>query len=532
MGRFVNPGNSLFQEALNSRIYVDKTGLLEYTNRVMDTTGKFICSSRPRRFGKTMTADMLTAYYSKNCDSDSLFADLEIGNSESFRTHLNQYDVIHFDVQWCMMDAGLPEQTVSYINRNLIAELKEMYPEVPLDNEKNAYGAMSCIHEAVGAKFIVIIDEWDVLIREQAKNQKVQDEYINFLRGMFKGSEPSKFLHLAYLTGILPIKKIQTQSALNNFDEFTMLNSRVFAKYVGFVEGEVKQLCAKYGRNFEEVKRWYDGYLLEEYQVYNPKAVVEVLLWNRFQSYWSETGTYETIVPLINMDFDGLKNVIIEMLAGGTTEVDVSSFQNDMVSFAGRDDVLTYLIHLGYLGYDQDRGRAFIPNEEIRQELMNATKRRKWNEFAEFQRESEELLDATLNLEEEIVAQKIEKIHDQYASAVQYNNENSLSSVLAIAYLSSMQYYFKPIRELPTGRGFADFVFIPKKEYAGEYPALIIELKWNKSARTAIQQIKEKKYPESVASYFGELLLVGISYDKRSKTHQCVIETYNEKITN
>ena len=232
------------------------------------------------------------------------------------------------------------------------------------------------------------------------------------------------------------------------------------------------------------------------------------------------------------MDFDGLKNVIIEMLAGGTTEVDVSSFQNDMVSFAGRDDVLTYLIHLGYLGYDQDRGRAFIPNEEIRQELMNATKRRKWNEFAEFQRESEELLDATLNLEEEIVAQKIEKIHDQYALAVQYNNENSLSSVLAIAYLSSMQYYFKPIRELPTGRGFADFVFIPKKEYAGEYPALIIELKWNKSARTAIQQIKEKKYPESVASYFGELLLVGISYDKKSKTHQCVIETYNEKITN
>ena len=532
MGRFVNPGNSLFQEALNSRIYVDKTGLLEYTNRVMDTTGKFICSSRPRRFGKTMTADMLTAYYSKNCDSDSLFADLEIGNSESFRTHLNQYDVIHFDVQWCMMDAGLPEQTVSYINRNLIAELKEMYPEVPLDNEKNAYGAMSCIHEAVDAKFIVIIDEWDVLIREQAKNQKVQDEYINFLRGMFKGSEPSKFLHLAYLTGILPIKKIQTQSALNNFDEFTMLNARVFAKYVGFVEEEVKQLCAKYGRNFEEVKRWYDGYLLEEYQVYNPKAVVEVMLWNRFQSYWSETGTYETIVPLINMDFDGLKNVIIEMLAGGTTEVDVSSFQNDMVSFAGRDDVLTYLIHLGYLGYDQDRGRAFIPNEEIRQELMNATKRRKWNEFAEFQRESEELLDATLNLEEEIVAQKIEKIHDQYASAVQYNNENSLSSVLAIAYLSSMQYYFKPIRELPTGRGFADFVFIPKKEYAGEYPALIIELKWNKSARTAIQQIKEKKYPESVASYTGELLLIGISYDKKSKIHQCVIETYNEKITN
>ena len=246
-----------------------------------------------------------------------------------------------------------------------------------MEHVKTAYGALSRINNAAGERFIVIIDEWDVLIRDESANEKIQEEYINFLRGMFKGSEPTKFIQLAYLTGILPIKKIKTQSALNNFTEFTMIDARIFAEYIGFTEKEVKALCQKYGKIFDDVKRWYDGYLLEEYQVYNPKAVVEVLTWNKFQSYWSETGTYKAIVPLINMDFDGLKTAIINMLAGAAVEVDVKSFQNDMVSFKNKDDVLTYLIHLGYLGYDQTSKQAFIPNEEIRQELAAATERYK-----------------------------------------------------------------------------------------------------------------------------------------------------------
>ena len=276
-----------------------------------------------------------------------------------------------------MLDAGSPEATVTYINDHLISELREAYPDIPLEHVKTAYGALSRINNAAGERFIVIIDEWDVLIRDESANEKIQEEYINFLRGMFKGSEPTKFIQLAYLTGSLPIKKIKTQSALNNFTEFTMIDARIFAEYIGFTEKEVKALCQKYGKIFDDVKRWYDGYLLEEYQVYNPKAVVEVLTWNKFQSYWSETETYEAIVPLINMDFDGLKTAIINMLAGAAVEVDVKSFQNDMVSFKNKDDVLTYLIHLGYLGYDQTSKQAFIPNEEIHQELAAATERYK-----------------------------------------------------------------------------------------------------------------------------------------------------------
>ena len=524
MGRFVNAKTSAFQDALNSPIYVDKTGLLNYTNRIIDTTAKFVCNSRPRRFGKSMTADMLTAYYSKGCNSEKMFCGLEIRKSPDFFKHLNQYDVIHLDIQWCMEPAGGPENVVSYITENTIQELKEYYPEELKAPISSLPEALSKINAATGSRFIVIIDEWDVLIRDAALNQAVQDEYIGFLRGMFKGSEPSKYIHLAYLTGILPIKKIKTQSALNNFAEFTMLDAKIFANYIGFTEEEVRTLCKQYDGSFDDIKRWYNGYLLNGQQVYNPKAVVESLTWKQFQSYWSETGTYESIVPLINMDFDGLKTAIIEMLSGSAVKADVSSFQNDTLSFSSKDDVLTYLIHLGYLAYNQANQTAFIPNEEIRQELIKATRRKKWNEFLSFQQASLKLLDATLDMDSDTVAEQIEKIHMEYVSTLQYNDENSLSSVLTIAYLSAMQYYFKPVRELPTGRGFADFVFIPKAEYVSSYPALVVELKWNQSAQTALNQIKEKKYPASIAHYTDNLLLIGINYDKKTKIHTCKIE--------
>ena len=524
MGRFVNPDNSAFQVALNSQIYVDKTGLLEYTDQVMDTENAFICNSRPRRFGKSITAEMLAAYYSRACDSEKMFEGLKISHSASFSEHLNRHDVIHLDVQWCMLDAGGPQAVVDYMNGHLLAELKEAYPEAALEGEKTAYGAMSRINTETGRKFIIIIDEWDVLIRDEAANQAVQEEYINFLRGMFKGSEPKKFIRLAWLTGILPIKKLKTQSALNNFDEFTMLDSGTLAPYIGFTEEEVRRLCEEYGRDFDSVKRWYDGYLLNGLHIYNPRAVVGVMQRGSFQSYWSQTGSYESIVPLINMDFDGLKTAVVTMLSGAAVEVDVTSFQNDMVNFQDKEDVLTCLIHLGYLSYDQRSRTAFIPNEEIRQELTAATKRKKWNEFMTFRQESEELLDATLNMDEEAVAEGMEKIHTEYAPAISYNSENSLSGVISIAYLGSMQYYYKPVREFPTGRGFADFVYLPRPEYAKDYPALLIELKWNQKAETAVSQIKSRNYPESLRQYMGDILLVGISYDKKDKRHRCKME--------
>ena len=252
------------------------------------------------------------------------------------------------------------------------------------------------------------------------------------------------------------------------------------------------------------------------------------MLRGEFRSYWSETASYEAIVPLINMDYQGLKAAIIEMLSGAAIRINIATFKNDIVSMKTKDDVLTYLIHLGYLGYNQERRTAFVPNEEIRQELITAVESKSWNEMLIFQQTSEEILNATLDMDTEEVADQIEKIHSEYASVIQYNDENSLSSVLAIAYLSAMQYYFKPIQELPTGRGFADFVFLPKPEYRNDYPTLVVELKWNKSAKSALQQIKDRKYPASIEQYTGDILLVGINYDKKTKKHECVIEQYEK----
>ncbi len=528
MGRFLNPDNEAFMVQLKSEIYIDKSDLLSYTNKVLETNQAFICNSRPRRFGKSVTANMIAAYYSKGCDSKKMFSSLKIGNYDSYEVHLNQYDVIHFDVQWCMEPAGGPEKIVSYISEKTIAELREYYPGLLTEETKSLPDALSQINAATGNKFIVIIDEWDVLIREEADNQTVQEEYINFLRGMFKGIEPTKYIALAYLTGILPIKKLKTQSALNNFEEFSMLSPKNFASYVGFTEDEVRALCERFDRRFEDVKRWYDGYMLSDYHIYNPRAVVNVMLWGEFQSYWTQTGTYESILPLINKNFDGLKADILTMLSGDKVKVKTSTFQNDMVTFRNKHDVLTLLIHLGYLAFDQKNQMAYIPNEEIRREFMDAVEDDKWDELIQFEKDSEELLEATLDMDSEAVAEFIEKIHIEYASVIQYNNENSLSSVLSIAYLSAMRYYFKPVRELPTGRGFADFVFIPKTEYADDYPALVVELKWNKNIDTALQQIRDKKYPQSLLEYTGNILLVGINYNKKTKEHECRIEQFNK----
>ena len=528
MGVFVNPGNEAFAVALNSEIYVDKTELLTYTNKVMNTLQGYICNSRPRRFGKSITANMLTAYYSKGCSSREMFSNLGISKAEGFEKHLNQYDVLHWDIQWCMEPAGGPEKIVSYISEQTISELKEYYPHILPEKIRSLPESLSRINAATGTKFIVIIDEWDVLIRDEASDLKTQEEYINFLRAMFKGTEPTKYIQLAYLTGILPVKKEKTQSALNNFKDYSMLHAGPIAPYVGFTEAEVQKLCEEYGHEFEEVKRWYDGYQIGTYHVYNPNAVVNLMLEGEFQSYWSGTASYEAIVPLINMDFDGLRGAVIEMLSGDHVPIDITSFQNDTVSFANKDDVLTYLIHLGYLAYDRTFKTAFIPNEEIRQEMILATKRKKWNELISFQKESEQLLRDTLQMDGDAVAKEIEKIHREYVSVIQYNNENSLSSVLSIAYLSAMQYYFKPIREFPAGRGFADFVFIPKPEFQKFYPALVVELKWNKDVKTALDQIKDRKYPDSVACYAGELLMVGINYNEKTKEHECRIEKYGK----
>lgn len=522
MGIYLNPGNDGFKRAVRSEIYVDKSALITYTNSVLDTEKEFICVSRPRRFGKSMAANMLCAYYSKGCDSKELFQNLEISQGELFEAHLNQYDVILLNIPQFLRRVKSPEDLTDCMEERVLMEIREAYPVCADSSEKSLPDTLASIYERVPAAkngFIFIIDEWDCLFREEKENKEAQKSYLNFLRDLFKDRT---YVKLAYMTGILPIKKYGTHSALNIFDEFSMTNSKRLAQYVGFTEEEVKALCQKYKMDFEEAKRWYDGYCFRRIEhIYNPKSIVDAMLEEAFQSYWTRTETYEALRVYIDMNFDGLKDAIIAMLGGIPCRIDAGTFQNDMMNFQGRDDVLTLLIHLGYLAYDEAKQEVLIPNEEVRGEFLRAVRQSSWHEVTDAVERSEELLEATLNCDAKKVARGIDLVHMEHTSILSYHNENSLSCVITLAYYSARKDY-RLIREFPTGKGFADIVFLPHRN--SEKPALIVELKWNRSAKGAIEQIKKQQYVQALKEYRGRLLLVAVNYDKKTKQHECVIE--------
>ena len=519
MGIYLNPGNDLFWAAKNSEIYVDKSGLISYTNKVLGSEQRFICVSRPRRFGKSMTANMLTAYYSNGCDSAALFDDLEISSDKSYKIHLNKYDVMHFDIQWFLSASANAGDMINLLQREVVRELHNCYPEDIDENIDNLALALSRLYGKYRKQFVFIIDEWDCIFREDQYDHSAQKAYLDFLRGLLKGPA---YVKLVYMTGILPIKKYGSHSALNMFDEYSMTNPGELARYVGFTESEVRQLCIRYDMDFEETKRWYDGYHFKKYpHIYNPKSVVDAMRRREFDSYWTQTETYEALKIYIDMNFDGLKDDIVMMLGGGRCKINPRTFQNDMTDFKCKDDVLTLLIHLGYLSYDIVEKEVCIPNSEVEAEFANAIEGAGWKEIIKAFSASEKLLKETINKNSDFVEKSIQEMHME-TSILSYNDENALSCVISLAYYSARNYY-SIIRELPSGKGFADLVFVPYKRYV-EMPAMIIELKWDKSAYTAIEQIKEKDYVQGLKGYKGKVLLVGISYDKKSKQHQCVIE--------
>lgn len=327
---------------------------------------------------------------------------------------------------------------------------------------------------------------------------------------------------MAYITGILPIKKYGTESALNNFDEYTMINPKGLADYVGFTEAEVEGLCRKYEMDFSEAKHWYDGYFFrKKIHIYNPRSIVQAMINAEFENYWTQTETYEGLKSYIDLNYDGLKDAIIYMIGSGRCEIDTGAFQNDMTSFRSKDDILTLLVHLGYLAYDKYKREVYIPNEEIREEFIRAVRNSGWEKIVKIFSDSKELLEATWDLDSDKVAEKIDEIHLSSVSVLNYNDENALSCVVALAYISARADYML-VREFPSGKGFADIVFLPHSY--SDKPAMIVELKWNKQAEGAIAQIKDKKYVKALEGYAGDLLLVGISYQKKSKKHDCIIE--------
>lgn len=521
MGNYLNPGNSGFQ-AIRSSLYVDKTGLIGIINKTIGSTQKLTCISRPRRFGKSFAAKMLCAYYDKTCDSSALFDDLEIAQDKKYREYLNKYDVIYLDMTGII---GATDKTdlISFIKRNVIQDLVAAYPG--LEERDAFFDTLGNAVEYAGNQFIMIIDEWDAPIREAKNQPEIQQKYLEFLRSLFKNSGVTdKIFAAAYLTGILPIKKDGSQSAISDFEEYTMIKPRKFGPYVGFLEDEVKELCQCYDIDFKMMKRWYDGYAFRGVEsVYNPNSVMKAIRNDDFDSYWTETSAAASLMGYISLDFDGLSKTIAELIGGAEVKVDTNGFSNDLITFRNRDDVLTLLVHLGYLAYDEETEKVRIPNEEIRREFAKTIRNVKRDETIRRVRESDQLISDTVHRNADAVAAQIEKIHAEEAS-LYYNSEQSLRSVIKRAFFSYADEYLK-FEELPAGNGYADIVYLPKKD--SPLPALLVELKWNKSAEGAIDQIRNQNYPDAIRNYGGTVLLVGVNYDKEApagkRKHECII---------
>lgn len=521
MGIYLNPRNVDFYNAVNhSQIYVDKTELIKYTNKVLFGEQKFICVSRPRRFGKSMAANMLTAYYSSGCNSKEMFSRLKIADSESFEKHLNKYNVIRLDIQKFANKTETVSDMLKLLQKRVINELGKTFKIS--DGETDLPFVLEEVFDSYQQPFVFIIDEWDCVLRDKKNSGEEQKIYLNFLCDLFKGQS---CVALAYMTGILPIKKYGKHSAINMFTEIAMTNPRELAEYTGFTETEVKLLCEEYKMSFDETKRWYDGYNLKGVSIYNPRSVVMSMTGHDYDNYWTSTETYEALKIYIEMNFDGLKDTIIELLSGEKVVIDTTTFTNDMVTFVTKDDVLTLLIHLGYLTYDFYTKEVSIPNYEISEQFASTIKVIGWSEVADSLKQSNELLKATLNYNEEKVAELIDKAHSDNTSILKYNDENSLSCVISLAYYSARKTYTIE-REPPAGKGFADLIFKPRKNSSN--PAMIVELKYDKSAAGALEQIKKKQYADCLKDYSGEILLVGINYDKEDKRHTCKIEKINK----
>lgn len=487
----------------------------------MHTTQKYICVSRPRRFGKSMAANMLAAYYGRGCDSKELFSGFKIAQDESFAKHLNRYDVIFLNMQEFLSRSKDMQGMLERIKKSVLWDLLEEYSDYRYFDDTDLIRTMQDIYQNTKRPFVVIVDEWDCIFREYKHNKDAQEQYLDFLRDFFKDKD---YIYLAYMTGILPIKKYGTHSALNMFDEFSMLNARALSEFVGFTEEEVKELCQQYNMSIEDMKSWYDGYYFEESgSIYSPRSVVSSLLSRKFDNYWNQTETFEALRVYIDMNFEGIKDDVLGMMAGERAAINTSAFTNDMTTFESKDDVLTLLVHLGYLGYDFDSKCVFIPNNEVRNEYVNAVSVSDWGEVSKALRNSAKTLEGILRNRPSQVVEGIEQAHFE-TSHIQYNDENALSYTISLALYAARNFY-TVYRELPTGKGFADMVYVPRKKFPDK-PALVVELKWDKSAEGAIAQIKKKEYCKSLGEYSGNLLLVGINYDKETREHECVIEEW------
>lgn len=522
MGIYLNPNNDTFKRMTKREIFVDKTMMISVINKFIETDNTYICVSRPRRFGKTFAGNMLSSYFSKGCDSRALFAPFKISADESFESNLNKLNVIKLDVNSEFKNALNPERLIQKITNAVRNEFSAQFSDIVFTEDDSVADCILKVFSQKNEHFVIIMDEYDVLVRENVSPALFQ-QYLDFLNGLFKSDTLRPAISLAYITGVLPVVRDRVQSKLNNFHEYTILDAGKLAEFIGFTTPEVQELCKHHGADFEEYKRWYDGYKQHGFEIYNPESVVMSLEDGMCQSYWSKTSTYAVIADRIQENFEGTKDDVIKMIAGERVDVIVTTFMNTMTDFRTKDDVFTYLIHLGYLAYDREEQTCRIPNKEVLLEWQSAVAVvDEYKVTNKIIKASKELLAETLRMNAEAVAKSLDESHINVTSNRNYNNEDALQSAIYLSFIYALNKY-TIVKEMTTGKGFADVVFIP---YVPNVPAMIIELKRNDSTESAIDQIRKKNYFASLEHYAGNLLFVGVNYDEKTKTHECKIEAF------
>ena len=533
MGIYLNPGNEAFRVKRNDK-YVDKSGLIGVVNRTIGKRCKLSCISRPRRFGKSYAAVMLCAYYSFGRDSALLFDDLEIAQDETYRENMNKYNVLVLDIADIIGKAGL-DGMLEFITKVVSEEIYELFPDVKKSDA--LADLLSNVVDASGRQFIAVIDEWDAPIRDQKSTEDIRYRYLQFLRSLFKNiTITDKVFAAAYMTGILPIKKDGSQSAISEFREFTILKPGKFAPYVGFTKSDVQKLCEEFDVDLDRMKFWYDGYKIKGVgSVYNPNSVMQAIENDEFQSYWVASSDPTSLLEYLNLDKDGLGKSLVDLMVGKEVPLNPALFRNDPSCLESEDDVLTLLTHYGYLSYDEERETVRIPNEEIRMEYAQSVHRVTHVETIQRVKRSVQLMKDTADMRADAVAAELQKVHTEEYNPRHYNNEQSLRGTIKLAYFAYRDQYIQ-MEELAGGTGYADIVYLPKRN--SDYPALVIELKARdkkhpeRDAEGAIAQIKKNNYPASIQNYTDEILLVGISYDKDDpeKKHTCLIESLGGEV--
>lgn len=540
MGTYLNSITpyTLYKSESLSPYFVDKTLMLSELFPYVSAGNRHICITRPRRFGKTIMANMISSFFQKASDSSDVFDSLAISQVDDYRRYKNQYNVIRIDFSKMPRNCDLYTQYIERIEALLIEDVKDAFPQVKI-NEADAVGdILESVFVQCGEKFIFVLDEWDFIFHRDFINEIDKEKYVAFLSNLLKDRP---YVVLSYMTGILPIAKYSSGSELNMFAEFTMVNSPMFGEYFGFTDDEVDDLYRRYivecDRQHKEksvtrkgLRDWYNGYYTKSGErVYNPRSVVFALQFNNLANYWTSSGPYDEIYYYIRNNISDVRDDLALMISGESVTAKIQEYAATSMNLSTRDEIYSAMVVYGFLSYLN--GKVCIPNRELMEKFDELlVKNESLGYVYRLAKESEKMLKATLAGDTLTMERILEFAHNTEVPLLSYNHETELSAIVNLVYLAARDSY-RVEREDKAGTGYVDFIFYP---YDTTADCIILELKVDHTPDEAIAQIIDKKYalkfvPKLAGQkiYTGRILAVGIGYWKDSKEHSCKVEELN-----